>query len=129
MAVQIKGCRLVSNRQAVLRATAEQKRRALEIVGGMAETYAKALCPTKTGNLKNSITHQQQDENTEVIGTTVKYAPYVEFGHHQEPGRYVPAIGKRLKVSWVNPIPFITPAVQNHMDEYKHVIEQELAKI
>ncbi len=23
--------------------------------------------------------------------------PYVEYGHRQEPGRYVPAIGKRLK--------------------------------
>lgn len=29
------------------------------------------------------------------------YASYVEFGHRQKPGRYVPAIGKRLKSSWV----------------------------
>jgi len=31
----------------------------------------------------------------------VNYAPYVEYGHRQQPGRYVPAIGKRLKKSWV----------------------------
>ena len=31
----------------------------------------------------------------------VEYAPFVEYGHRQEPGRYVPAIGKRLKASWV----------------------------
>ena len=29
------------------------------------------------------------------------YASYVEHGHTQEPGRFVPAIGKRLKRSWV----------------------------
>ena len=31
----------------------------------------------------------------------VRYASYVEFGHRQTPGRYVPALGKRLKASWV----------------------------
>ena len=31
----------------------------------------------------------------------VAYAPYVEYGHRQTPGRYVPAIGKRLVKSWV----------------------------
>ena len=29
------------------------------------------------------------------------YASYVEYGHRQEPGRYVPVLGKRLKKSWV----------------------------
>lgn len=32
----------------------------------------------------------------------VDYAEYVEFGHRQTPGRYVPAIGKKLKASWVD---------------------------
>lgn len=31
----------------------------------------------------------------------VEYATYVENGHRQTPGRFVPAIGKRLKESWV----------------------------
>lgn len=35
------------------------------------------------------------------VVNTVDYAPYVEFGHRQTPGRYVPAIGKQLKNSWV----------------------------
>lgn len=38
----------------------------------------------------------------------MKYASYVEFGHRQTPGRYVPAIGKRLKQSWVNGKFFLT---------------------
>lgn len=35
-----------------------------------------------------------------VINNT-PYAAYVEYGHRQTPGRYVPAIGKRLKKSFV----------------------------
>lgn len=31
----------------------------------------------------------------------VEYAMYVEYGHRQTPGRYVPALGKKLKASWV----------------------------
>jgi len=31
----------------------------------------------------------------------VYYASYVEYGHRQTPGRYVPQIGKRLVASWV----------------------------
>lgn len=31
----------------------------------------------------------------------VEYSSYVEYGHRQMPGRFVPAIGKRLKKSWV----------------------------
>ena len=37
-----------------------------------------------------------------VIINQVEYAIYVEYGHRQEPGRYVPALGKRLKASWVH---------------------------
>lgn len=35
------------------------------------------------------------------ITNPVYYASYVENGHRQKPGRYVPAIGKRLVKSWV----------------------------
>lgn len=35
------------------------------------------------------------------ITNPVHYASYVENGHRQQPGRFVPAIGKRLKKNWV----------------------------
>ncbi len=41
------------------------------------------------------------DGYTIEIKNTVEYASYVEHGHRQTPGRYVPAIGKRLKANWV----------------------------
>ena len=102
--------------------------RALEICGGKAETYAKKLCPVDTGNLRNSITHQREGDDTELIGTSVEYAPYVEIGHHQTPGRYVPAIGKRLVASYVPGKPYMAPALENHVSEYKEVFETELSK-
>lgn len=111
-----------------LAGVAAAKKRALEIMGGKAESYAKQLCPVDTGNLRNSITHRQIDENTEIVGTNVTYAPHVELGHHQQPGRYVPAIGKRLKRSWVPGKPFIRPAAEDHPEEYREILKKELQK-
>ena len=59
----------ISHAKEVTDALQAAKGRALEIIGGKAESYAKALCPTKSGRLKNNITHEQADEDTEVIGT------------------------------------------------------------
>lgn len=89
----------------------KKKAKALEIIGGKAESYAKKLCPVDTGNLRNSITHQQLDENTEVIGTNVEYAPYVELGHRKVGGGNVP------------PKHFLRPAAENHAEEYKKIVE------
>ena len=93
--------------------TAEQlaKARALEIIGGKAETYAKLLAPVDTGNLRNSITHQQLDEDTEIIATNVSYAPYQEFG-----------------TSKMAAHPFLRPAAEGHSEEYKKIWINELRK-
>lgn len=93
--------------------TAEQAARdkALEIIGGKAESYAKKLCPVDTGRLRNSITHQQYDDNTEVIGSNVSYAPFVELPHYSASGNLIP--GK----------PFLRPAAEGHTAEYKNIID------
>jgi phage gpG-like protein len=95
-------------------------------MGGTAETYAKKACPVDTGRLRSSITHQKQDEDTMLVGSNVEYAPYVELGHSQEPGRYVPAIKKRLVASHVDGKPFLRPAIENHTAEYVQIIENEM---
>ena len=38
---------------------------------------------------------------TLTLTNSTPYASYVEQGHRQTPGRYVPAIGKKLKANWV----------------------------
>ena len=65
---------ITDNSGAVLSALARAKLRALEIIGGKAEGYAKQLCPVDTGRLRNSITHAV-DGDTAVVGSNVEYAP------------------------------------------------------
>ena len=43
------------------------------------ENEAKKQCPVDTGDLRNSITHEVED-NVGYVGTNKEYAPYVEFG-------------------------------------------------
>ena len=52
------------------------------------------------------VKHEGNDCIIEVINP-LEYASYVEYGHRQEPGRYVPAIGKRLKRAWVTLFPYL----------------------
>ena len=108
--------------------------------GGVIEGHAKELCPVQTGNLRNSITHalggdsvnggeipvDSDGEVTVYVGTNVQYAPYVELGHNQEPGRFVPAIKKRLKASHVAAKPFLRPAVENSLNEIEQAIKSVL---
>lgn len=47
----------------------------------------------------------------EVINPT-KYASYVEYGHRQTPGRYVPALGRSLKKAWVPGVFMLTISEQ-----------------
>lgn len=109
----------------VLAKKASAAERALEKIGGTCETYAKKKCPVDTGRLKGSITHKLEGKEAVYVGTNVEYAPYVELGHDQEVGRYVPAIGKRLVASHVDGKPFIRPAVEDHVSEYKAIVERE----
>ena len=109
----------------VLSEIKQAKKRALEIIGGTAEGHAKEKCPVDTGRLHNSITHQQISEDTEAIGTDIPYAPYVELGHNQQPGRYVPAIGKRLVADHVKAKPYLKPALENHKEEYVNIVKGE----
>lgn len=83
--------------------------------GGNATTYAMTLDVTKTGKIYQ----------IEVINP-VSYASYVEFGHRQKPGRYVPAIGKRLKASWVEGKFFLTVSEDTLKTTAPALLEQEL---
>lgn len=117
----------VDNTAAILKATDEAIYNALDIIGNKAADYAAGLAPVKTSNLKNSMTSEvHMEEKAVYVGTDVKYAPFVEFGHHQEVGRYVPAIGKRLVREFVPAKPFLAPAIERHLDEYKHILENEI---
>lgn len=83
--------------------------KALEKIGLKAEGYAKLICPVDTGRLRNSISHTQADQDTEIIGTNVEYAPYVELGTQRQRAQ-----------------PYLKPAAADHITEYVQIIVNEL---
>ena len=123
---------------------------ALEIIGGKLERYAKLECPVDTGLLRNSITYcldgkipnkaqqeakkggkskgdkygdkmpkyagkmpEEPDGSRAVyVGTSVEYAPYIEFG-----------------TSRMKPRPYLKPAVQDHLQEYRNIITKTLKEV
>lgn len=118
---------VTSNLYLVNRASKNAMVNAAISVGMTVAGYAQDLCPVDTGNLRDSITHAYSEDVTDssvvlLVGTNVEYAPYVELGHKQQPGRYVPKIGKRLVRSWVPGKPFLRPAFENHTDEIERII-------
>jgi len=132
-----------TDNSAEVRAALEQAQaRALEIIGGRAETHAKELCPVGTpestgkkgyrgSTLRNSITHRV-DGKTVAIGTNVHYAPYVELGtgpYFTPPPDWMEnnaERGKGIGHSFVHPRPYLRPALENYLQEYKDIIESEL---
>lgn len=106
MAVKVE---YVSNVKKIKQEIVTAKDRILEKCGQVAESHAKEYCPVDTGNLRNSITHQRYDENTEMIGTTVHYASYVELGTRK----------MRAK-------PYFKPAIQDHWKEYEQIMKSGL---
>ena len=152
--IKTESIEFISNEKEVDKAVIDALRKALTKVGMQAESYAKMKCPVDTGLLRNSITYAMDGDLTHIaayadnkgensgtyegkapaedtglmsvtIGTNVHYAPSVELGHNQQAGRFVPALGKRLKASWVNPKPFLRPAMEEHASEYKLILVNE----
>lgn len=128
--------RVESHKDEVLKEMEEAIAQALETIGLVAEGYAKRLCAVDTGLLRNSITHAISGESPAIteyksdkgdekgsysgsigskkepavyIGTNVEYAPYLEMG-----------------TSRTGPQPYLKPAVMDHLDEYKDIVEKAL---
>ena len=108
--------------------------RALERCGEQAEGYAKDLAPVDTGAGRNSISHTvDEDEPAAYIGSNVEYAAYVELGtgKYTEGGRPTPWVYQDDNGNWHwtagSPAhPFLKPAVAEHPQTYRNIIEDEL---
>lgn len=136
------------NTDKIINELTSKKQVVLEMIGIKAEKYAKALCPVGTsestgvkgyrgGTLRNSITFQVELTDTEAgvaIGTNVEYAPFVELGtlggfeglppeweSFEAPPSKGLKQGKGIKAKH-----FLRDAIQNHLPEYKALIESEL---
>lgn len=93
---------------------------------------AKKRTPVVSGNLRRGWTATEVRKvdggyQIEVINPA-EYASYVEFGHRQTPGRYVPAIGKRLKANWVKGQFMLTISEQELETMAPQILEKKLQK-
>lgn len=136
------------NSKEVLSSLEDQGEKILTMIGIKAEKYAKALCPVGTskstgvkgyrgGTLRNSITFQVEKEKDGVglaVGTNVEYAPFVELGTlggfeglppEWESFEAPPSKGLK-KGKGYQAKHFLRDAIQNHLPEYKALIESEL---
>lgn len=61
--------------------------------------------PVDTGDLRRSWIFEGVTKSGFIfemeLSNNLEYSDHVEYGHRQEPGRFVPAIGKRLKADYV----------------------------
>ena len=120
--------------------------RALEIIGGMAESYTKALTPVDTGALRNSFTHRVDFNKSKVtVGSNIEYAPYVELGTgklYDPPPEWIESHAKKgrgldrwfykdVQGKWHVGFPrngahMLQKGIMNHLDEFKEIIISEL---
>lgn len=111
-------------------------KRGLTAIGLTAESYAKRKInqadAIETGRLINSVTYATDEQqgtfnykdnqgkaysyeiglaetDSVYIGTSVEYAPYIEFGHHSYPA-----------------VHYLKDAAANHSEEYKRLMEESL---
>lgn len=94
--------------------------------------------PTETGKkggtLRRNMTHSNvvrvPNGYSVTIGSSISYCQAVEEGHKQEVGKYVPAIGKRLKRAFIPGKHMIRDNVQRYQpiveDSIKTRIEREV---
>ena len=69
---------------------------------------------------------KQGDQYIVTVVNNTEYASYVEYGHRQTPGRYVPALGKTLKASWVKGRFMLTISTQELETQAPALLQQKL---
>ena len=92
----------------------------------------KANEPVVTENLRRSITSGEVELNgneySMTVGSSLSYVRYAEEGHKQEVGKYVPAIGKKLKKEFVPGNHVIKDSVDLHQSKLIKRIQERVEK-
>lgn len=130
------------NSDQLLSALKQQITKGLTECGMQAVTYAtRSLTDSgavDTGNLRNNVVFEVDGSAIEpfmVIGTNVEYAPYIEFGTgigstlggRQTPWKWQDAkTGKWYTTRGMQARPFIKPALADHKEVYKRILESNL---
>ena len=87
--------------------------------------------PIDTAELRNSLVLGEMSHGY-YVGYSKEYAPHVEYGHRQDVGQYVPAIGARLMRAWIPGQYFFKKNIDIQepllIESAKKAIEEELKK-
>lgn len=122
------------NSDEILREFKAATLRALERCGQQAEGYAQDLAPVDSGNLRNSISHKvDPSEPAAYVGTNSEYGAYVELGTgkyypggRKTPWSYEDANGNWHTTTGQEAQPYLKPAVEDHKQTYRNIIEDEM---
>ena len=125
-------------REQVKAAAKEQILKGLVRIGKKMQEYAAKLCPVDTGALRDTIAFKiEPDEQAAYVGSNSEYATYVELGT----GQYS-EVGGTPKKRWTyrdeltgetrisggqKPQHFIKPAVADHIETFKAILEDALS--
>lgn len=94
------------------------------------EIYQKYWSGYKGGTLRDAWTilpiEKQGDKYIITVINNTEYASYVEYGHRQKAGRYVPALGKKLTSNWVKGRYMLTISTQELERQAPIIIEKKL---
>ena len=99
--------------------------------GWTSKTHEEAASGGKTSAkaYADSLTIQHDGNMLAIeIVNPVEYASYVEYGHRQTPGRYVPSLGKKLKQGWVQGKFMLTVSKEKIQNVAPKVLEARVKK-
>ncbi|MGE5627826.1 MAG: HK97 gp10 family phage protein [Solirubrobacterales bacterium] len=104
----------------------------MEEKADMCVAEIQSRTPVVTGNLRRSMGRSNikkySGSYSIKVGSNLEYAKWVEEGHKQTPGRYVPSIGKRLKKSFVQGNFAIRDSVEIYQAELNKSIEKRIGE-
>ena len=101
---------------------------ALTELGTVFISLVKPVTPARTGTLRGGWDAMPPvvSGRSVTITNPVFYASYVDLGHRQHPGQFVPPLQKRLKASWVNGQHFSEKAEHSVKEAIPRVVQPRL---
>lgn len=116
----------------VIKATPVGKKPKIDVRGNKAEGIIEIWAGYSGGELRRAWTVRSPKKTAYgwsiEVENTKDYASYVEYGHVQTPGRYVPALGKKLKKSFVKGKFMLTKSVSELEKDVGAILNQKLER-
>ena len=75
----------------------------------------------RSGRLRSSIATEIKSPNLARVAPNVFYAGFVEYGHRQTPGQFVPPLRRRLVADFAPAYPFVQPTIDQTKDKIQGV--------